>query len=654
MSTRLDYALAFAKQGFFVHPCSENKVPLTKAWVEGATTDAAQIMSWAEKFPNCRWGISTGKCGLFVLDVDVQDKQGRKGADSLSLLEADNGPLPHTFTVKTRSGGKHYYFAGQGKTDARHIAPALDTRGQGGNLIIPDGIDYTVINNAPIAPAPAWLIEKAGHANTKERHENADQPAPGVTLDSEHNILQATIHALKHAPGCEEGARDKTAVKVALQLRDFGLTEPTVYKILSEVWAERKDVEIIDFKNLEEKVYSAFKSAKSQLGSATAEAAFAGIPAAEPPRPVLMAATGQDLDLANIPKRRWLLGRWFIKGFISVTISPGGAGKSMLTMLEAAAIATGKHLTGDHVHEHGAVWIYNTEDPLDELRRRYAALCIQHKIDWKKAPVYLTSGRDNPLLLAWDSGRQVVVNEPLIAEIIKFINENQIKLWVIDPFVKCHAVDENGNMGIDKVMTTLGRIAESTDCSISIVHHTGKGRDEALGNMDKSRGASSFVSAARVVRTLYSMDEKEAKKFSLEKPRSWYVRLDDAKANMMPPAEGTTWFEKMNVELPSGDNVGTVKLIKLEAEGETAFEDELANAIIEEAMDGDEITVPEAIDYLVSAGKRFGSMKEGAARHWLTKKIFLHAREREGMYYKLEKPRPGGRKVAAIVKTTIA
>src|SRR5690606_24837136 len=82
----------------------------------------------------------------------------------------------------------------------------------------------------------------------------------------------------------------------------------------------------------------------------------------------------------RIPARQWLLGRRLLRKFITLTVAPGGSGKSMLTMEEMVAVATGLPITRAEVHIKGPAWIYNNEDPLDELQRRIAAICIHHGI----------------------------------------------------------------------------------------------------------------------------------------------------------------------------------------------------------------------------------------------------------------------------------
>ena len=41
------------------------------------------------------------------------------------------------------------------------------------------------------------------------------------------------------------------------------------------------------------------------------------------------------------------------------------------------------------------------------------------------------------------------------------------------------------------------------------------------------------------------------------------MRLDNAKANLQPPASDANWFEKISVELSNGDRVGTVEKAEL-------------------------------------------------------------------------------------------
>ena len=46
----------------------------------------------------------------------------------------------------------------------------------------------------------------------------------------------------------------------------------------------------------------------------------------------------------DIPPREWLYGQHLIRGFVSLTIAPGGVGKTALLVLDSIAMASGREL----------------------------------------------------------------------------------------------------------------------------------------------------------------------------------------------------------------------------------------------------------------------------------------------------------------------
>jgi len=103
--------------------------------------------------------------------------------------------------------------------------------------------------------------------------------------------------------------------------------------------------------------------------------------------------------------------------------------------------------------------------------------------------------------------------------------------------------------------------------------------------METARGASSAVSAARVVHTLSPMGQKEAKVYGVPEERAgFFIRLDDAKANFTAPTKRTVWFERSGVTLPNGeDTVGVLEHVRLtKAERVGVAGPELESAIVAE------------------------------------------------------------------------
>lgn len=267
-------------------------------------------------------------------------------------------------------------------------------------------------------------------------------------------------------------------------------------------------------------------------------------------------------DPTLIPRREFLYGNHLIRKFCSTTISPGGVGKTQLVMTDAIAMVSGIKLLHDYPHEKVRAWHYNLEDPMDELMRRAVAICQHHRLDIADFAddLFLNSGRDQNLIVL-EKGRHGEYARPHADELYQAIKENGISSLSIDPFVRTHHADENSNKDIDEVLKIFGQIANDTNCAIDLVHHVRKGKtgESGAGNIEMARGASSLSGAVRSARTLCVMDETEADALGIEaERRTWYLRVDNAKSNMAPPADKTDWLERHSVELPNGDHVGVV------------------------------------------------------------------------------------------------
>ena len=267
-----------------------------------------------------------------------------------------------------------------------------------------------------------------------------------------------------------------------------------------------------------------------------------------------------EINLRAITPRQWILGTRYIRQFVTLLVAPGGGSKSTLAMTELISVALGRELTGAKVHVQGPVWIMNSEDPEEEVNRRLRAIMDHFQIDVDADyPDIHVSGSEFEFCLAYEDKKgRVVINHDAVEPIENYIREHGIVLWTLDPWVRAHQISENDNTGIDALVKVVAGICRRTNSACSIVHHTRKGSDVA-GNMDAIRGASALVSAARIADTLTVMSEKEAKKLGLDdRRRKFFVRIDGAKANLRPPAEETTWFERIDVLLETGDHIGVL------------------------------------------------------------------------------------------------
>jgi Bifunctional DNA primase/polymerase, N-terminal/Primase C terminal 1 (PriCT-1) len=200
-------ALGYAARGWPVLPCNEDKEPLIKDWPSRATTNQHQIRAWWERWPNANVAIVTGgRSGILALDVD--------NPASLDALEAEHGPLPATRKHGTGSGGVHHLFHYPVGTDVRNsaskIATGLDVRGERGYIIAPPSRTtrpYALLDDLPLANAPAWLLEKLRSPHKGASGSAGIAPRPSTTTDLD-------------GPPIPEGTRNDTLASIAGRLHN--------------------------------------------------------------------------------------------------------------------------------------------------------------------------------------------------------------------------------------------------------------------------------------------------------------------------------------------------------------------------------------------------------------------------------------------------
>jgi AAA domain len=162
-------------------------------------------------------------------------------------------------------------------------------------------------------------------------------------------------------------------------------------------------------------------------------------------------------------------------------------------------------------------------------------------------------------------GRPVI--DTLATKLADTIKARRIDIVSLDPFVKSHAIEENSNSMIDKVVQVLSDLANQYNIAVDVPHHTAKGPADP-GNADRGRGASAMKDAGRLIYTLTPMSPEEGQALGLsETDRRRLIRLDSAKVNILPPMAEARWFKLVGVDIgngselyPNGDQVQTVEV----------------------------------------------------------------------------------------------
>ena len=264
-------------------------------------------------------------------------------------------------------------------------------------------------------------------------------------------------------------------------------------------------------------------------------------------------------DPSQIPRRDWLYGWHLMRGILSLTVAPGGVGKSSLMVVQALELASGKELLGHRVSGQRRVWLINLEDDRNELRRRVSAAIKHHGLN----PVdigdrlYVDSGLEQELLLASERRDDLFLNEEVFQRLEEEIRREKIDVVIIDPFVSAHQVNEADNGKIDRIAKRLARLALHTNCALELVHHTRK-----LNGMDvtseASRGASSLLAATRSSRTIQKISEKERREWGVVDDRGTYFFIQRDKANLAHAGSRET-YRTVSLDLGQGDEIAVVE-----------------------------------------------------------------------------------------------
>lgn len=580
--TAREWAIFYASLGWSVVPVRTGEKMPSVPWAKFQTlpADLGTINGWFDADPTIGLGLVQGRnAGTIVLDFD-----GELGHATLRELERRG--LPASVRALTPGGGVHVFLRHPGRPIAtrKGVLPGMDVRGDGGFVVCApsqhaNGGRYhwdvdCHPEDAPVADCPAWILPAL------------EAPVEGPTHVGEVTRGAGPLGLSGAVQDGREAYMRDTVLAVCRAERDRLGRLPTEGELFEAAWPQYS--RNVDFSRpgrgpdeFRSKVrYTLARASKGAIrGFEEPPAAGGGEAAADTSSPDFMsgqnyraetvsgapaslplAATPFDpAALATLEPRQWVYGHFLLKRFLSVLGAPGGTGKTAYAIGVALSVALDRPLLGEPVHEAGPVWLYNLEDPRDEMLRRVWGAARAHKIDPAElvGRLYLDSGRERPLVVAERTSDGGTVALPIVEELIAELKRRQIVLLNVDPFVKSHRLEENRNEQVDFAASLWNRVADEAGCAILLTHHFRKGG--VSGDVDAFRGAVALTDASRAAVSLSTMSEKEAERFAvLPDQRRFHVRADNAKLNLAPPPDKALWLKLHSVDLPNGDKVQAV------------------------------------------------------------------------------------------------
>lgn len=492
-------ALEYAARGWHVLPCwPGTKRPATSRGWRDASDDPARIDAWWAENPDYNVAIATGPSHLLVVDRDTDcDDVWRSFVASCDGLEA---ALESTYTVRTPSGGRHYYFTGAGRSTVSRLARGVDTRGEGGYIVAPpsvayiegQAVAYTAIDaSCPVLCAPEALVRALALPEKR-----TSSPPERVEWDHPENISRASAIVRTWvetgAVAIEGEGGDETTYRAACRLLELGLTPETVADILAEQWNPHC-IPPWGEDELRAKVENAWRYGQETRGGKYSP------PVADEMAHVLdMDAASAD-DLADIPEEYrylspkplpearegiqapgWLLDEYLPETGVAVLFGPAGTFKTFLALDLALGLATGHgpNWFGAEKRDPMPVVYMIGESPHAFLTSRVDAWFAKHpEVPFDLAGNLLTLGDVPPLELAdhW------VMFTKLIKRRLRMIGARRPALLVVDTLSRA-MVGWNINDARDaaRAERRFRSISRELGCLVLVVHHVGKDENRGM------------------------------------------------------------------------------------------------------------------------------------------------------------------------------
>lgn len=494
MPQNLDAALAFlakfpdaklfpARWGFSKKQNCKTHCPLV-AWGTESSSDPEQIRTWLEPDESIYACVALSQSNHSVLDVD--NKKGKDGSKRLMDLELENEDLPATLVASTPSGdGRHYHFTGSCALGANKFGLGLDSAVMvpvPGSHAVGKG-EYKIIKDAPAAPIPEWLKRLAGERIQKE--ERTIESA--VELDLPHNIAAATAYLLNAPEAIEGDGGDATAYKVVCRVRDFGISREMASELVHEHYADRCSPYEYDW--LESKIENAYQYAAKDLGTATAEAAFAEIEAVQVENDDDWPRSAGSYE-GTPPETEWIVDGWIPKGDAVLFTGEGGIGKSLMMMQLEAHVAAGRTFLGNIVEQCKVLHVL-CEDDDREIHRRYDRIKRSSEFAFTPDDVarmgselqfWSRVGKDAVMCAAEGN---LVHTKPFFDKLKRAIDRMGYghKLLVLDTLADVFAGNENDRSQVNQfVKNYIMQLARNHDCTPVIIGHPPKSGAEYSGS----------------------------------------------------------------------------------------------------------------------------------------------------------------------------
>jgi RecA-family ATPase len=528
-------------------------------WAEKATK--TKVKEYAKTNKASNWAVHTGASGIVIIDVDV--KGGKDGVESMNRLCTANSEKIDTLTVKTPSGGFHYYYKlpeGESITGGNNkLGVGVDIQAGGKYALLygskiesgktKDGKEqiggsYNVVSESDdIKLLPAWLLKEMQKQTSEQPINSTGKVStPKIEgVDSEENIETAIQWLKNEAPPCVYGGDPggEYMLQIFFRLRDMGLSKTTARDLFFDNYIERCEAPphadpAQTQRYVEAKLNNAYKYARNEnIGAKTPEAQLIeardefGITPAEEKTSEFQSLVVSDFN-GIPPRREWLIHEWLPLNEISSLYGAGGAGKSLLALQMAISIATGTPFLGLQTVLSIPALVVFCEDSKDELHRRVNAIKSAPEYDFVDQSEYDQVRLWPRVGMVNDIARASIAGNDIVDGPFKAVLEKELslmpkgnKLLILDTLSDVYLGDENTREKVNKfVKTHLGGLIVKHNLTILILAHPSR---TGVNTKDLLSGSTAWNNSVRNRLTL-STHKKDPDKMVLNRIKSNYAK----------------------------------------------------------------------------------------------------------------------------------
>lgn len=200
--------------------------------------------------------------------------------------------------------------------------------------------------------------------------------------------------------------------------------------------------------------------------------------------------TTKDLD-SKLGPIEWLIEDYFEAKTISIIWGDTMAFKSFLALEVCFCVAAGLDWHGQEVKQ-GSV-LYVCGEGANGIARRVTGLRQKYDI-WDEIPLYVSSG-----------SRDIIEREAM-KEVIEYGESlgTQINLVMVDTVNRNFSGEENSSKDVARAYKHLDMVKEVFDCSIVMVHHTGKSGTIIRGSAAWVQNVDASYEMKRSGKTFYT------------------------------------------------------------------------------------------------------------------------------------------------------